>query len=136
MTRKPNRKTVRAAIRGSVPDAKLKKARIVLAEDTHKGAIGGFTEYDNGRQNVVRLGAPAGDNAYDVTVRGHETRHATRHVRRRIKKAVTQNEVLAAQIVDDVNIESTRLPEMSLSGLTTYRRAHVATALKGLRDML
>jgi hypothetical protein len=132
--RKPNRKTVRAAIRGSVPDAKLRKARIVLA-DTRKANIGGFTEYGTDRKTVVKVGAPAGDGAFDITVRGHETRHATRHTLSR-KKRVTQNEAIASQIVDDVNIESTRLPSISTSGLEQYRRAHLTTAMRDVRSAL
>jgi hypothetical protein len=132
---KPNRKTVRAAIRGSVPQAKLQKARILLRDGTDKLSIGGFTEYGTDRKTVVKLGAPAGDKAFDITVRGHETRHATRHKLGR-KKLMTPNEAIASQIVDDVNIESTRLPQISTSGLEQYRRAHLATAMRGLRGML
>src|SRR5262252_7838617 len=136
MKRKPNSRTLRAAIRGSVPDGKLRGAKIVLAENTDKAAIGGFTEYDEKRKGVSRLGAPAGDRAFDITVRGHETRHATRHCKPRRKKAMTENEAIASQIVDDVNIETTALPSVSLSGLEAYRRAHLATAVRDLRDML
>jgi hypothetical protein len=132
--RKPNRKTVRAAIRASVPEGKLKEARIVLS-DAPRGTevIGGFTEYDPRKNSrVIKLGAPAGDKAFDITVRGHETRHATRHKAAR-NKPMTPNEAIASQIVDDVNIECSPLPDTK--GLRAYRRAHLATAFDGLKTI-
>jgi hypothetical protein len=135
--RKPNRKTVRDAIRASVPDGKLKGAKIVLADRPEQtGQIGGFTQYDEkNRRDVVKLGAPIGDNAKGVTIRGHETRHATRHTPRR-KKPLTENEAIAAQIVDDVNIESTMLPSTATPGMMRiYQRAHLATAMDGVRTL-
>jgi hypothetical protein len=132
--RRPNRKTVRAAIRASVPEGKLRASKIVLT-DTPLGqrAIGGFTEYS--RENggaVVKLGAPAGDNAFDVTIRGHETRHAAKHKPNR-KKPLTENAAIAGQIVDDVNIETLALPEAA--GIRAYKRAHLATAMNDVRTI-
>src|SRR5215471_852404 len=77
---KPTPKTVRAGIRGSVPDAKLRKARIVLtSEGFRQGSIGGYTAYEKEHGgDVVKIGAPIGDRSRDVTVRGHENRHARR----------------------------------------------------------
>jgi hypothetical protein len=126
------RKTALAAIRGSVPDAKLRGARILLS-DAPMGTqpIGGFTEYDRSKGGgVVKLGAPAGDSAYDITVRGHETAHAT-HDKARRKKPVTPNEALAEQIVGDVINESWELPALSRELMRQYKRAHMATAIKG-----
>jgi hypothetical protein len=133
--RKPNRKTVRDAIRASVPDGKLKRAKIVLADSPEKRSpIGGFTEYERANGGaVVKIGAPAGDNAHGITIRGHETRHATRHTPKR-KKPMTENEAIAAQIVDDVNIECTPLPDTNVS-LRPYRRAHLAVAMDGVRTL-
>jgi hypothetical protein len=134
---KPNRKTVRAAIRGSVPNGKLKKARIVLSDSSYGAkAVTGFTEYGQDRKTVVKLGAPDSDMAFGITVRGHETRHATKHKPAR-KKPVTPNEAEAGQRVDDVNVETMALPMMSSeSGLEEYRRAHLATALGDLRNIV
>lgn len=129
------RKTVRAALRGSVPDGKLKGARITLAEDTSNAPIGGFTEYGKDRKTVVRIGGPVTDDAFGITVRGHETRHATRHTLAR-KKRDTYNAAMAAQLIDDVNIETGELPEVSASGLEIYRRAHIATAMRDLKHMI
>jgi hypothetical protein len=134
---KPSKKTVRAAIRGSVPDGKLKAARIVLSEAGYgKSAITGFTEYGKDRKTVVKLGAPDNDAAFGITVRGHETRHATKHKPTR-KKPMTQNEADAGQRVDDVNVETMALPMLSTeSGLEEYRRAHLATALHDLKNIV
>jgi len=134
-TRKPTKKTVRSSIRASVPDGKLKGARILLADiEQNKTPIGGFTEYSRERGgSVVKIGAPIGDNAYGLTVRGHETRHASKHGIHR-KKPMTANEAIASQIVDDVNIEY--LPIPNVKGALAYRRAHMATAKRDLRDML
>jgi hypothetical protein len=130
--RKPNRKTVRDGIRGSVPAGKLRGARISLRDVTKDNSpIGGFTEYGKGG-SVVKIGAPVSDTSFGVTVRGHETRHATRHTPRR-KKPLTENEALACQIVDDVNIESTTLP--NVKGIRAYKRAHLATAFDGVRTI-
>jgi hypothetical protein len=129
------RKTVRAALRGSVPDGKLKGARITLAEDTSNSPIGGFTEYGKDRKTVIRIGGPVSDDAFGITVRGHETRHATRHTLAR-KKRDTYNAAMAAQLVDDVNIETGELPKVSKSGLEIYRRAHIATAMRDLKHMI
>ena len=132
----PNKKTVRAAIRGSVPSGKLRRAKIVLSDaDYGKHSIAGFTEYDKaGRTGeVIRIGAPQHDNAAGVTIRGHETRHATKHRVTRSRPMVA-NEALASQIVDDVNVETIPLP--AGRDLTPYRRAHLAVALKDLREML
>lgn len=109
----------------------------MLKEKTANLSIGGFTEYErNGNGGaVVKLGAPASDDAFGITVRGHETRHATRHKPTR-KKPVTPNEAIAGQIVDDVNIECTPLPPVSASHLTTYKRAHLKTAMDGVRALL
>ena len=130
--RKPSRKTVRDAIRGSVPQGKLKRAKIVLADNPEKHSpIGGFTEYDRASGGtVIKIGAPAGDNASGITIRGHETRHATRHGNRR-KKPMTENEAVASQIVDDVNIECTPIPPC----MTGYKRAHLAVAMDGVRTL-
>jgi hypothetical protein len=133
--RKPNRKTVRDAIRASVPKGKLKRAKIVLADNAQlKGAqIGGFTEYDRANGgNVIKIGAPAADDAKGITIRGHETRHATRHTVKR-RKPMTENEAIASQIVDDVNIECTPLPK--LESLIGYKRAHLAVAMDGVRTL-
>src|SRR5262245_54655277 len=115
--RKPQTKILRDSIRGSVPDGKLKKARIVL-HDIRQNATptAGATQYGEDRKTVVRVDAPASDDAFGITVRGHEGRHATRHVLSR-RKAMTPNEMLAGQIVDDVNIETTELPKMLGDGL-------------------
>jgi hypothetical protein len=132
---KPSRKTVRAAIRGSVPGGKLRKAKIILAERAQLAGspIGGFTEYDQkNRRDVVKLGAPLDDSAEGITIRGHETRHATRHTPTR-KKPVSELEALIGQVVDDVNIESTDLPQVSPGLLKPYKRAHLTTAMKGVR---
>jgi hypothetical protein len=143
---KPNKKTVRAAIRGSVPHGKLKKARIVLKDEPYATSrIAGFTQYDEkDRITVTKLGAPLGDNAEGITVRGHETRHATFQKRTR-KKPLTQNEANAGQAVDDVFVETRELPQKSFdpstgavivpSGLEEYRRAHIATAMKDLQNV-
>ena len=133
---KPNRKTVRDAIRASVPDGKLKGAKIVLAdkEELKHARIGGFTEYSRANGgDVVKVGAPAGDDAHGITIRGHETRHASRHTLKR-KKPMSENEALAAQIVDDVNIECTPIPD----GANTrpYRRAHLTVAMDSVRTLL
>jgi hypothetical protein len=134
MKAKPQPRTVRAAIRASVPDGKLKRAKIILKADTSQESIGGFTEYERANGgDVVKLGAPASDDSFGITVRGHETRHATRHKPRR-RKPKTANESIAGQIVDDVNIETSPLPE--ISGLRAYRRAHLRTAVGGVRTML
>jgi hypothetical protein len=134
---KPNSKTVRAGIRGSVPHGKLKKAKIVLSKAGYgEGAITGFTEYDKDRKTVVKIGAPASDAAFAITVRGHETRHATKHKPTR-KKPLTPEEAEAGQRVDDVNVELLPLPKLSTaSGLEEYRRAHLATAMRDLSHML
>lgn len=134
---KPNRKTVRAAIRGSVPDGKLKKARIVLSDAGYGAqAVTGFTEYGADRKTVVKVGAPDNDAAFGIVVRGHETRHATKHKPAR-KKPITQNESEAGQRVDDVNVETMELPLMSSeSGLEEYRRAHLATAFRDLKNIV
>lgn len=132
---RPNRKTVRAAIRGSVPGGKLRRAKIVLADavQLQGSPIGGFTEYDQkNRRDVVKLGAPMADTAEGITIRGHETRHATRHTPTR-RKPVSEIEALIGQIVDDVNVESGDLPNVSNSLLRPYKRAHLTTAMKGVR---
>ena len=130
-SKKPNRRTVRATIRGSVPDGKLRKAQIVLKDTTVKEAIGGFTQYEReNRGRVIKLGAPAGDNAIDMTVRGHETRHATHHKPTR-KKPMTENEAIASQIVDDVNIEYKPLP--LVKGIYRYQRNALAAAMRDVR---
>ena len=133
--RKPSRKTVRDSIRASVPKGKLRAAKIVLADNPEKNSpIGGFTEYDRETSggHVVKIGAPAGDNAHGITIRGHETRHATRHTPKR-KKPMTENEAMASQIVDDVNIECTPLP--NTDSVRPYRRAHLAVAMSGVRTL-
>lgn len=125
------RKTALAAIRGSVPDGKVKGARIVLS-DAPQGAqpIGGFTEFGRKKGGaVVRIGAPAGDDAFGITVRGHETAHAT-HDKRRRKKVMTANEMNAVQVVGDVINESRDLPFLSEGMMRQYNRAHLATALR------
>jgi len=131
---KPTPKTVRAGIRGSVPDAKLRKARIVLtSEGFRQGSIGGYTAYEKEHGgDVVKIGAPIGDRSRDVTVRGHETRHATRHKPQR-RKALTENGALASQIVDDVNIECSPIPVTK--GERAYRRAHLSVAVEDLRTL-
>ena len=135
-TRKPNKKIVRAAIRGSVPDGKLKKARILLSDAPYGAtAITGFTEYGNDRETVVKIAAPEMDNAAGITVRGHETRHATRHRKTR-KKNLTMKEAQAFQIVDDVNVETGTLPYIEGEGIEAYRRAHLTTAMRDLAVML
>jgi hypothetical protein len=132
---RPSRKTVRAAIRGSVPDGKLKRAKIVLADrDALKDSpIGGFTQYDPKNKDVIKLAAPTGDDAEGITVRGHETRHATRHKPTR-KKPMTELEALVGQIVDDVNVETSELPRVP--GIKAYKRAHLATAMKGVKTIV
>lgn len=134
--RKPNKKTVRASIRGSVPDGKLKRAKLLLSNAKYgQTRISGFTEYADDRKTVAKLGTPMSDDAAGITIRGHETRHATKHTRSR-KKPMTENEAQAGQIVDDVNVESIPLPHISGDALEQYRRAHLATAVKDLRDLL
>lgn len=126
------RRTAVAAIRGSVPDGKLRATRIILS-DASQGVnpIGGFTQYDRAQGGaVVQLGAPAGDSAYDITVRGHETAHAT-HDKPPRKKKESVNEFNARQVVGDVINESRELPNVGLELLTAYNRAHIATVLKG-----
>jgi hypothetical protein len=133
---RPSRRTIRAAIRGSVPGGKLKRARITLADAAQlkNSEIGGFTQYDpKNRKEVIKIGAPTGDDAKAITIRGHETRHATRHTPTR-KKPVTELELLVGQIVDDVNVESTELPQHT-PGLKAYRRAHLTTAMQGVRTI-
>lgn len=133
---KPNRRTVAATIRGSVPDGKLKRAQILLSSAKYgEQQIAGFTEYGDDRKTVVKLGAPSSDDAAGITIRGHEGRHATRHKRTR-PKPMTANEAAASQIVDDVNIETTPLPDVNGEALRMYRRAHLATAMRDLRSML
>jgi len=134
MKAKPSKRTVRDAIRASVPDGKLRKAQIVLKERTDAMQIGGFTQYERETGgDVVKIGAPASDDSYGITVRGHETRHATRHTPRR-KKPKTENEAIAGQIVDDVNIETSPLPDVA--SIRPYRRAHLKTAMDGVRVLL
>lgn len=133
---KPRAKTVRAAIRGAVPDAKLRKARIALTDGGGfaAGVIGGFTQYEKEHGgDVVKIGAPIGDDAYGLTVRGHETMHATRHKPQR-KKPMSENQALASQIVDDVNIETTALPRAK--AIRPYKRARLAVALRDLRTIV
>jgi len=131
--KQPTKKTIRDVIRGSVPGGKLKGARIVLS-DAPLGSqdIGGFTEYDR-KTGVVKIGAPAGMKAGDITVRGHETRHATHHSPPK-RKLQTPREILVGQIVDDVNVESKPLPN-GARGLKEYRRAHLTTALRDVNRM-
>jgi hypothetical protein len=130
----PTAKTVRAGIRASVPDGKLRKARIVLtSEGFRAGSIGGYTQYEREHGgDVIKLGAPIGDKSKDVTIRGHETRHATRHKPQR-KKPMTQNGEMASQIVDDVNIECTPIP--NVKSQRAYRRAHLAVGANDLRSL-
>ena len=133
--RKPNRKTAVAAIRGSVPDGKLKRTKITLHDVEYgKTKIAGFTQYGDDRVSIARIGAPIGDNASSITIRGHETRHATRHKRER-KKPLTENQVNAGQIVDDVNVETTALPFVGAM-LRDYQRAHLATAMTDLKTLI
>src|SRR5215471_11082428 len=98
---KPNRKTVRQAIRGMVPGGKLSSAKILLSESKYGAhSVAGFTEFDKARGGkVVKLGAPSGDDAASVCVRGHETRHAT-HTHPLRSKPMTPNEAMAFQAVD------------------------------------
>lgn len=131
---KPSAKTVRGAIRASVPEGKLKKARIVLTDEGFRnGSIGGFTAYEREHGGeVVKIGAPQGDRSRDITVRGHETRHAARHKPQRLKPRTVNGE-LASQIVDDVNIECTKIPNVKSE--RAYRRAHLVVALQDLRQI-
>ena len=132
---RPNKRTVRDAIRGSVPDGKIKGAKIVLKDSTAGLPIAGFTEYDRAKGGAVKsIGAPASSDAFGITIRGHETRHATRHKPQR-KKPVTAQEEMCTQIVDDVNIESTPIPE-GVSGLREYKRAHLTTALRDIHTIV
>jgi hypothetical protein len=132
--RLPTARTVRAGIRASVPDGKLRKARLILTnEGFRQGSIGGYTQYEREHGgDVVKLGAPIGDRAKDVTIRGHETRHATRHKPQR-KKPMTVNGELASQIVDDVHIECSPIP--AVKSERAYRRAHLVVALNDLRTI-
>lgn len=131
----PNRRTVAAAIRGSVPQGKLRKAKIVMREDTAGMPIGGFTEYDRGNGgDVVKIGVPVVDTAFGITIRGHETRHASIHKPTR-RKPMTENESVAAQIVDDVNDETLDLPPLNSGAFTVYKRAHLATAMRDVRTI-
>jgi hypothetical protein len=136
MKNSPNRKIVRAAIRGSVPGGKLKQAKIRLM-DTRQGehGIGGRTVFGNDRKTVTEILSPAADDAFGITVRGHETRHATKHTLGR-KKPMTENAMFAMQHVDDVNVETMKLPSISGDGLEEYRRAHLAVAVKDLRGIV
>jgi len=131
--RKPTKKTLRASIRASVPDGKLKGARILLADNPqNSSALGGFTEYGT-KGKVVKIAAPIGDDAFGITIRGHETAHATKHKPTR-RKPKTLNEALAAQHIDDVDVENMRLDEdLPKSMLRMYRRAHLAVAMRDLR---
>jgi hypothetical protein len=133
--RLPTKKTVRAAIRASVPEGKLAKARILLAPiEQNKTPIGGFTQYGEQKgDGVVKIAAPINDDAFGITVRGHETRHASKHTLKR-KKPMTPNEAIAGQMVDDVNIETLPVPNVKFA--REYRRAHLAVAMKDLRDMV
>lgn len=136
MKAKPHAKTVRAGIRASVPEGKLRKARIVLSDEGfHGGGIGGYTRYERetGNSDVVQIGAPIGDHAEGITIRGHETRHATRHKLGR-KKPMTENAAAASQIVDDINIETDPIPHVRSE--RAYRRAHLTTAMRQLRTMV
>lgn len=131
----PDKKTVQAAIRGSVPDGKLARARVVLTDAPGKIA-GGYTEYDQkDRKRVVKIAAPASMTYFDVAVRGHETRHATHHTAPR-KKPLTPNHAIAGQIIDDVNVECKPLPNATLGNLKRYRRAHLCAAMSDLKNML
>jgi hypothetical protein len=128
----PNKRTVRGAIRGSVPGGKLRQAQIKLAKvEQNKLPIGGYTQYAPKGGAVIEIGAPVMDDAFGVAVRGHETRHATRHKPAR-KKPMTANEAIASQIVDDVNVETSPLPR-GLRGLRAYKRAHCAVAMRDMR---
>ena len=133
--RTPTKRTVSAAIRASVPHGKLRAAKIVLSDAASlNSGIGGFTEYDRAsRGHVVKIGAPQSDDARGITIRGHETRHASRHHPAR-RKPMTENEAVAGQIVDDVNIEMSALP--NVSHIRPYRRAHLATAVSDLRTIV
>jgi hypothetical protein len=132
--KKPHKGTVRAGIRGSVPGGKLCQAQITLSKaKQNQAAIGGFTEYAPKGGAVVKIGAPSGDDAFGISVRGHETRHATRHKPAR-RKPMTGNEAIASQIVDDVNVETSPLPR-GIKGLRAYKRAHCAVAMTDVRTL-
>jgi hypothetical protein len=133
MKRKPNRRTVRDALRASVPDGKLKGARIVLKDDTSTMRIGGFTEYERVGGKVIRLGAPASDDSFGVSIRAHEAAHASHHKPLR-KKPVSEVEAVISQIIDDVNIEALPVPEIGAS--RAYRRAKLATAMRDVRNIV
>ena len=132
---RPNKRTVRDAIRGSVPAGKIKGAKIILKDSTLGLPVAGFTEYDREKGGrVIKIGAPASVDAFGITIRGHETRHASRHTPRR-KKPMTPEEEICCQIVDDVNIEATECPE-GIPGLREYKRAHLTTAMRDLNTIV
>ncbi len=131
--RKPNKKTVRDAIKASVPEGKLRRAKIVLKDKTDHLPVGGFTEYDRAKGGaVVKLGAPASDDAFGISIRAHECAHAAKHKPTR-KKPMTETEAIAGQIVDDVNIEV--LPVPTMNGSKMYRRAKLAVAMQSVRTI-
>ena len=133
---RPNRRTVAATIRGSVPDGKLAKARITLSRQKYgEKQTAGYTQYAEDRKTVIKVNAPDSDDALGITVRGHEGRHATRHTRGRVKP-MTENEAGARQIVLDVNIETTPLPRMPEDSLKEYKRAHLAIAAMDVRNIV
>lgn len=136
MKNKIDRRTIRDAIRGSVPDGKLKKTKIILKDDISREAVGGFVKWSEERNaKVEQLGAPGGMTADHIAIRDHETRHATYHSKRGPKKKLTAQENLVANFVDDVHDEAVRLPSGNGKALIRYARKHLALAVKTLRHM-
>jgi hypothetical protein len=140
MKQGPTKKILRAAIRGSVPHGKLRKARIVLA-DSRNSSIGGFTDYNPLDATVTRIGCPNGDDAYSSSVRGHETIHATFDSKKslRLLKPLTEQQYDALNFVDDIRGEQRPLPKATTSlqrrSLERYRRDHLSVAVDELRRM-
>lgn len=135
----PTRKTIRDSIRASVPDGKLKGAKISLKDDIRGLPVGGFTEYeDKPNGGVVSIFAPSGIIAEHVTIRDHEIRHAAFH-KRRPKKKRTEMELRVERFVDDVNVESVPViwsRNSSERALERYKRKHLAVVAKEVRAIL
>jgi hypothetical protein len=137
MKNKIDRRTIRDAIRGSVPDGKLRKTKIILKDDISREAVGGFVKWSEERNaKVEQLGAPSGMTADHIAIRDHETRHATYHGKRSPKKKMTAQENLVANFIDDVHDESVNMPVgCNGASLIRYARKHLALAVKTLRHM-
>lgn len=96
------------AVRGAVPNGKLKDALLLLETPEGIFSATGCTSYsEKGEVKVVRL--PRGIGAYSAGVRGHETRHAT--VDKGISTTgLTRTKYYAKQVISDCQNELTPLP--------------------------